>query len=85
MNLAEKIMKNSNSVYSILIISGVSIFGLFSYLTYIFYQMVQGTSLIFWTYLVASPTLFSLLLILLLLFIGKEQASKEVADFLGGN
>ena len=84
MKLNEKIMKNSNTIYSVLMIIGVSIFGLFSYLTYIFYQMVQGTSLIFWTYLVASPTLFSLLLILLL-FIGKEQASKEVADFLGGN
>ena len=85
MSLNEQIMKNSDKVYSALMILGVSILALFSYLTYIFYQMVQGTSLIGWTYLVASPTLFSLLLILLLLFIGEEQASKEVADFLGGN
>ncbi len=85
MSLSEQIMKNSDKVYSTLMIIGVSILALFSYLTYIFYQMVQGTGLIVWTYLVASPTLFALLLILLLLFIGKEQTSKEVADFLGGN
>ena len=85
MSLSEEIMKNSDRVYSTLMILGVSVLALFSYLTYIFYQMVQGTDLIGWTYIVASPTLFSLLLILLLLFIGEEQASKEVADFLGGN
>jgi hypothetical protein len=85
MKLAEKIMKNSNKIYIILLFIGISVLAAFSYITYIFYQLVQGTSLIGWTYLVASPTLFAILLILMLLFVGKEQASKEVADFLGGN
>ena len=85
MKLGEKIMKNSNTVYMTLLLMGVSVLGIFSYATYIFYQIVQGTTLIGWTYLVAAPNLFAILLILMLLFVGKEQASKEVADFLGGN
>jgi hypothetical protein len=85
MKLAEKIMKNSNTIYTLLLFIGVSVLASFSYITYIFYQMVQGTKLIGWIYLVASPNLFAILLILILLFVGKEQASKEVADFLGGN
>ena len=85
MKLAEKIMKNSNTIYTLLLFIGVSVLASFSYITYIFYQMVQGTKLIGWLYLVASPNLFAILLILILLFVGKEQASKEVADFLGGN
>ena len=85
MKLAEKIMENSNTIYTLLLFIGVSVLASFSYITYIFYQMVQGTKLIGWIYLVASPNLFAILLILILLFVGKEQASKEVADFLGGN
>jgi hypothetical protein len=85
MKLAEKIMKNSNTVYMMLLLIGISVLGIFSYVTYIFYQIVQGTTLIGWIYLVAAPNLFAILLILMLLFVGKEQASKEVADFLSGN
>ena len=85
MNLKEAVLKNTKIVYLIIMLLGVSVLSAFSYMTYIFYQSVQGTAYLSWTYLVASPTLFALILILTLLFVGEEQTANEIADFLSRN
>ncbi len=85
MSIKESILKNSKVVYSLVLMSGASILSLFTYMSYVFYQAVQGTGYVAWTYLIASPTIFALILILTLLFVGEKQTADEIADFLGGN
>jgi len=85
MSIKETVLKNSKVVYSIVIMLGISILSLFTYMSYVFYQAVQGTGYVFWTYLIASPTIFALILILTLLFVGEKQTTSEIADFLGEN
>ncbi len=85
MILKETVLKNSKVIYLIVLMAGVSVLSIFSYMTYIFYQSVQGTAYVSWTYLIASPTLFALILILTLLFVGEKQTADEIAEFLARN
>ncbi len=85
MNLKETVLKNTKIVYLIVMLLGVSVLSIFTYMTYLFYNAVQGTAYVSWTYLIASPTLFALILILTLLFVGEEQTANEIAEFLSRN
>ncbi len=85
MSLKETVLKNSKAVYSIVMLTGISVLSVFTYMAYVFYQTVQGTGYVIWTYLIASPTIFALILILTLLFVGEKQTADEIADFLSRN
>ena len=85
MSLKETVLKNTKVVYLIVMLLGVSVLSLFTYMTYLFYNAVQGTAYVAWTYLIASPTIFALILILTLLFVGEKQTAGEIADFLARN
>ena len=57
----------------------------FTYMTYIFWSNVQETKYEIWTYLIASPILFSIILFFALIFIGKKQVIQELSEFLTGS
>jgi len=84
-SIKETVLKHSKIIYSIVILLGVSILSLFTYMSYVFYQAVQGTGYVIWTYLIASPTIFAAILILTLFFVGEKQTATEIAEFLSGN
>ncbi|GEM_PF-2465177 len=57
----------------------------FSYMTSIFWTTVKGTGYAIWTYLIAAPVLFSVILLFAIIFIGKEQITQELGEFLTGS
>jgi|TARA_Y100000034_G_C6854271_1_gene387946 lysylphosphatidylglycerol synthetase-like protein (DUF2156 family) len=81
----EIVTKYKTQIYYALIVISLTVLAAFSYMTYVFWQTVQGTQYIAWTYLIASPTLFAIILFLALLFVGKEQTTKEITSFVSGN
>ena len=74
-----------NKIYLALISFTLFIAIAFSYMTSIFWSTVQGTNYAFLTYLIAAPILFSVILLGAVLFIGKEQITQELSEFLTGS
>ena len=74
-----------NKIYLALVSFTLFIAVTFSYMTSIFWSIVQGTNYAFLTYLIAAPVLFSVILLGAVLFIGKKQVTQELAEFLTGS
>tara|TARA_B100000953_G_scaffold286995_1_gene268903 strand:+ start:581 stop:841 length:261 start_codon:yes stop_codon:yes gene_type:complete len=74
-----------NKIYLALVSFTLFIAVAFSYMTSIFWSTVQGTNYAFLTYLIAAPVLFSVILLGAVLFIGKEQITQELSEFLTGS
>ncbi len=77
--------KIKNQLYFALIAFTAFIAISFSYMTSIFWTTVKGTGYAIWTYLIAAPILFSVILLFAIIFIGKEQILKELSEFLTGS
>ena len=74
-----------NQLYFALIAFTAFIAISFSYMTSVFWTSVKGTGYAIWTYLIAAPVLFSVILLFALIFLGKEQIINEMSDFLTGS
>lgn len=74
-----------NKIYLVLISFTLFIAIAFSYMTSIFWSIVQGTNYAFLTYLIAAPVLLSVILLSVVLFIGKNQILQEISGFLTGS
>ncbi len=63
---------------------GVCIFiaALFSYMSWYFYNVMQGTSAQKFTIIIALPILIAIILLSMLLLTGKKAAANEIAEFL---
>jgi len=80
----ELISKYGGQIYYLMLLVSIGVAILFTYMTFIFRELVGGTKYVAWTYLIASPILFSMILVLALVFVGKNQTVKELAEFIGG-
>lgn len=72
----------AEKAYYALIGFAVAVIILFSFLTYIFYKAVQGTSVAGFTILIALPILVAIILLFMLFLTGKKTASAEIAEFI---
>jgi hypothetical protein len=68
----------SQNLYFLTIVATLTIFALFSYISYLAFRITANTEYVYVSYIIVSPVLVSIFLFALLLHIGKRGFYREV-------